>query len=61
MRKTLGFGNLFCSVSLLVSSLQNLGFACGQVTVVNTCVMDGVFDVARSYFFGCLQAYVHEC
>ena len=61
MRKSLCFGNLFCSVSLVVSSLQNLGFVCGQATVVNTCFMDGVLDVARSYFIGCLQACVHEC
>ena len=61
MRKTLCFGNLFCSVSLVVFSLRNLGFACGQATVVNSCFMDGVFDVARSYVIGCLQACVHEC
>ena len=61
MRKTLGFGNLFRSVSLVVSSLQNLGFVCRQATVVNACFMDGVFDVARSYLIGCLQAWFDSC
>ena len=54
----MGFGNLFRSVSLVVSSLQNLEFVCGQAAVVNTCFTDGVFDVARSYLIGCLQACV---
>ena len=58
MRKTLGFGNLFRSVSLVVSSLQNIGFVCGQATVVNICFIDDVLDVARSYFIGCLQGCV---
>ena len=58
MRTTFGFGNLFRSVSLVVSSLQNLGFVCGQATIVNICFIDDVLDVARSYLIGCLRACV---
>ena len=45
-------------MSLVVSSLQNLGFVCGQATVVNICFIDDVLDVARSYLVGCLRACV---
>ena len=58
MRKTLGFGNVFRSVSLVVFSLQKIGFVCGQATVVNICVIDDILDVARSYLIGCLRACV---
>ena len=61
VRRTLGFGNLFRDVSLVLSSLQTLGNLSRQATVVNTCLVDDVLDVARSYFIGCLQACVHEC
>ena len=61
VRKTLGFGNLFRGVSSVVPSLQALGLFCRQATVANTCFIDDVVDVTRSYLIGCLQACVDDC
>ena len=44
VRETLGFGNLFCGVSFIMSFLQTFGMPRGQATVVHACIIDDVLD-----------------